>query len=99
MVEALQEDLAWMAWTWQVGALLRPIAALLVVFTLLAVYRPETPRVGILRSRRRAATASSSRCSDRPSSTSSGSPSSAGWDLWWASALSLVYAVAVFRWV
>ena len=42
-------DLAWMAWTWQTGLFFAGIAFLLVLMTVLAVYRPETERVGILR--------------------------------------------------
>ena len=37
-----------MAWTWQTAPVLRPDRAGLVVLTLLAIYRPETPRRGIL---------------------------------------------------
>lgn len=39
----------WMAWTFPVALFFLVIAALLVVFTLLAIRFPETPRVGILR--------------------------------------------------
>ena len=41
-------DLAWMAWTWQTGVLAAVIAGLLALMTALAVWRPETERVGIL---------------------------------------------------
>jgi predicted small integral membrane protein len=41
--------MAWMAWNWYTGAFFAAIVLLLVVMTLLAIYRPETPRVGILR--------------------------------------------------
>jgi predicted small integral membrane protein len=100
MLEALQENLAWMAWTWQVGIFFCSIVVLLVIFTLLAVYRPETPRVGIL--------AIPTTRGDRLFITLLGSAfihifwlafAPAEWDLWWASLLCLVYAVAVFRWV
>jgi len=40
---------AWMAWTWPTAVFFAFIGSALVVLTLLAVYRPETPRVGILR--------------------------------------------------
>ena len=40
--------LAWMAWTWQTGLFFGLVALALVILTLLAIYRPETPRVGIL---------------------------------------------------
>ena len=39
----------WMAWTWPTAAFFAIIALLLVIFTVLAVKFPETPRVGILR--------------------------------------------------
>ena len=42
------DSYAWMAWTWQVAVFFCAIGFLLIVFTLLAIYRPETPRVGIL---------------------------------------------------
>ena len=41
--------LAWMAWTWQTALFFALVGTALVVLTLLAIYRPETPRVGILR--------------------------------------------------
>src|SRR6056297_2739355 len=41
--------MAWMAWTWPTAAFFAAIAALLIVFTILALRYPETPRVGILR--------------------------------------------------
>ena len=42
-------DLAWMAWTWQTGDLLRRHRQPAAVMTVLAVCRPETERVGVLR--------------------------------------------------
>ncbi len=42
-------DFAWMAWTWQTGVFFAVIASLLLVMTVLAVWRPETEQVGILR--------------------------------------------------
>lgn len=41
-------NLGWMAWTWQTGLFFGLIALALVVLTLLAIYRPERPRRGIL---------------------------------------------------
>jgi predicted small integral membrane protein len=38
----------WMAWTWQTAVFFGFIVLALVVLTLLAVYRPEVPRKGIL---------------------------------------------------
>ena len=40
--------MAWMAWTWPTAAFWAAIAALLACMTLLAVLRPETPRIGVL---------------------------------------------------
>ncbi|MFK7745162.1 MAG: DUF2160 domain-containing protein [Roseobacter sp.] len=39
----------WMAWTWPTAIFFMIIASLLVIFTILAIKFPETPRVGILR--------------------------------------------------
>jgi predicted small integral membrane protein len=41
--------LDWMAWTWQTALFFAFVAAMLIILTLLAVFRPETPRSGILR--------------------------------------------------
>jgi len=41
--------MGWMAWTWQTAVFFILIALMLIVMTLLAIYRPETPRRGILR--------------------------------------------------
>jgi predicted small integral membrane protein len=41
-------SLAWMAWTVQTEIFFAFIALSLVILTLLAIYRPETPRKGIL---------------------------------------------------
>ena len=38
----------WMAWTWQTAIFFGFIATELVILTLLAIYRPEVPRRGIL---------------------------------------------------
>jgi predicted small integral membrane protein len=40
--------LAWMAWTWETAAFFAFIFVSLVVLTLLAIFRPETPRRGVL---------------------------------------------------
>jgi predicted small integral membrane protein len=40
--------LSWMAWTWPTAGFFGFVACALVVLTLLAVYRPETPVRGIL---------------------------------------------------
>jgi predicted small integral membrane protein len=41
--------MGWMAWTWATAGFFVAIALMLIVMTLLAIYRPETPRRGILR--------------------------------------------------
>ena len=41
--------MAWMAWTWPTATFFMVIAALLILFTVLAVKFPETPRTGVLR--------------------------------------------------
>ena len=41
--------LAWMAWTWQTALFFCLVALALIILTLLAIYRPETPQIGILR--------------------------------------------------
>ena len=40
--------LDWMAWTWETAGFFAAIALALVTLTLLAAYRPEKPRRGIL---------------------------------------------------
>jgi predicted small integral membrane protein len=42
-------ETVWMAWTWQTVLFFGLIVAALVILTLLAIYRPEVPRRGILR--------------------------------------------------
>ena len=42
-------DTVWMAWTWQTLLFFGLIVFALVVLTLLAIYRPEIPRRGVLR--------------------------------------------------
>lgn len=38
----------WMAWTWATAGFFAVIFVCLVILTLLAVYRPETPKRGVL---------------------------------------------------
>jgi predicted small integral membrane protein len=40
--------MGWMAWTWQTAIFFGAIALILVIMTLLAIFRPETPRKGVL---------------------------------------------------
>jgi len=42
-------ETAWMAWTWQTGLFFALLASVLTVMTLLAIFKPETERVGVLR--------------------------------------------------
>lgn len=89
-----------MAWTWPVAAFFSAIAAGLVIMTTLAIRYPETERIGVLRI--------PTTRGDRFFISLLGSafihiawlalaPTDAA--LWWASILSVVYAIAVFRWV
>lgn len=89
----------WMAWSFPVALFFFCIGSLLILFTLLAIRWPETPRVGVLRIE--------TTRGDRLFISLLGSAFiHVGWlgffgaDLLWvASILCLVYAAAVFRWV
>ncbi len=88
----------WMAWTLATAAFFYIIAALIVVFTLLAIRFPETPRIGVLRIE--------TTRGDRLFITLLGSAfinlAWLGLDLGpqpWALLVCLIYATAVFRWV
>ena len=48
MTDTLADHFAWMAWTWQTAMFFGGIALCLVVLTVLAVVKPETPHRGIL---------------------------------------------------
>ncbi len=89
---------AWMAWTWQTALFFATIAALLAVMTALAIWRPETPRLGVLRF--------PTTRGDRLFISLLGAAfihlawiGLIGPSLWWAMAVSLVYAATVFRYV
>ena len=91
-------ELNWMAWTWQTGVFFAGIASLLLILTLLAVFRPETERVGVL--------GIATTRGDRLFISLLGSAfinlawlGLVGPSLWWALGLSLIYAFCVFRWV
>ena len=91
-------DLGWMAWTWQTGLLFATIASLLLIMTVLAVWWPQTERLGILRI--------PTTRGDRLFISLLGSAfitlawlGLVGPDLWWGLALSFVYATVVFRYV
>lgn len=88
----------WMAWTLPVALFFYAIASLLILFTLLAIRFPETPRRGILRIE--------TTRGDRLFISLLGSAFLClGWlfffgaPLWGALILCLIYAAAVFRWV
>jgi predicted small integral membrane protein len=89
----------WMAWTFPVALFFWCIAGLLIVFTLLAIRFPETPRVGAFRIE--------TTRGDRLFISLLGSAFiHLGWlffagsdAIWGAAILSLAYAAAVFRWV
>ncbi len=88
----------WMAWTFPVALFFWIIASLLTLFTILALRFPETPRIGLLRIE--------TTRGDRLFISLLGSAFIClGWlffagpPLWWALALCLAYAAAVFRWV
>jgi predicted small integral membrane protein len=86
-----------MAWTWQTAAFFGAIALALVVLTVLAVRRPEVPRVGILRF--------PTTRGDRFFVSLIGSASifiawirvTGDGSLWYPAALALLYACAMFR--
>ncbi|GGC49569.1 DUF2160 domain-containing protein [Chelatococcus reniformis] len=91
-------DLTWMAWTPQTALFFATIIGLLLVMTTLAVRRPELERVGAL--------GIATTRGDRLFLSLLGTAfihlawlGLAGGPLWWATALSLLYAAAVFRFV
>lgn len=88
----------WMAWSFPVALFFWIIASLLIIMTLLAIRFPETPRVGLLRIE--------TTRGDRLFISLLGSAFIhlawllfLGTPLWGALIVSLVYAIAVFRWV
>ena len=88
----------WMAWTFPVALFFFIVACLLILFTLLAIRFPETPRHGILRIE--------TTRGDRLFITLLGSAFiNLAWlfffgaPLTWPLILCLLYAAAVFRWV
>jgi predicted small integral membrane protein len=92
-------DFAWMGWTWETALFFAVLASLIGTMTVLALVRPETERIGILRI--------PTTRGDRLFLSLLGSAFiHLAWlgfvgasGLWWALGLSLLYAVAVFRWV
>ncbi|MBK3773001.1 hypothetical protein GAY31_02160 [Azospirillum brasilense] len=97
-MDTVTEHLAWMAWTWQTGAFFAVIAGLLTLLTVLALNRPEVARLGVL--------GITTTRGDRLFITLLGSAfihlawlGLVGEEVHYATALSLLYAAAVFRWV
>ncbi len=91
-------DLSWMAWTPATAIFFAVIAALLVIMTLWGILRPQAPRRGVLMIE--------TTPGDRLFISLLGSAyihlaylAAFGSPVWGALAISLVYAVAVFRWV
>lgn len=91
-------DLAWMAWTPQTGLFFAGLFALLGAMTVLAIWRPEVERIGAL--------GIPTTRGDRLFLSLLGAAfihlawlGLATADLWWATGLSLLYAVLVFRFV
>ena len=90
--------MAWMAWTWPTATFFLIIAALLAVFTFLAIRYPETPKVGVL--------GIETTRGDRLFITLLGSAfinlawlGLVGANQPYALIVCLIYAAAVFRWV
>ncbi len=90
--------MAWMAWTLPTALFFASIATLLVIFTILAIRFPETPRTGVL--------GIETTRGDRLFITLLGSAFiNLAWlglvdaAQPWAMLVCLVYAIAVFRWV
>ena len=88
--------LDWMAWTWATAGFFAFIICMLVILTLLAIYRPETPRTGILRF--------PTTRGDRFFVTMIGSAfifvfwiRFGGGALWYPLAASIIYGIAMFR--
>jgi len=88
----------WMAWTFPIALFFYCIACLLILFTLLAIRYPETPRIGILRIE--------TTRGDRLFISLLGSAFiCVGWLFAFGAPLTgaliccLIYAAAVFRWV
>ena len=88
--------LDWMAWTWATAGFFAFIICMLVILTLLAIYRPETPRIGILRF--------PTTRGDRFFVTMIGSAfifvfwiRFGGGALWYPLAASIIYGIAMFR--
>ncbi|MDN5568467.1 MAG: DUF2160 domain-containing protein [Paracoccus sp. (in: a-proteobacteria)] len=90
--------MSWMAWTMPTALFFATIAALLIIFSILAIRFPETPRTGVL--------GIETTRGDRLFITLLGSAfinlawlGLVGLAQPWALLVCLIYAAAVFRWV
>ncbi|MGB8624430.1 MAG: DUF2160 domain-containing protein [Paracoccaceae bacterium] len=88
----------WMAWTWPTAIFFLAITCLLIVFTIITVKFPETPRFGVLRIE--------TTRGDRLFLSLLGSAFIClAWlglvnaPMWGALIVCLIYAAGVFRWV
>jgi predicted small integral membrane protein len=91
-------DLAWMAWTWQTATFFVAVFLLLVAMGVWHRFSPTVERIGVL--------GFATTRGDRLFISLLGSAwihllwlGLVGPELWWASAISVLYAIAVFRWV
>jgi predicted small integral membrane protein len=89
--------MAWMAWTWATAGFFGIILLLLIIMTVLAIYRPETPQRGIL--------GFPTTRGDRLFVSLIGSAIifvvwiriTGGTNLWYPTGIALLYGVAMFR--
>jgi len=90
--------MSWMAWTWPTATFFIVIAALLLIFSVLAIKDPETPRMGLLR-------IETTRGDRLFISLLSAAFLNLIWlglvgtAVWGGLVVSLIFAAAVFRWV
>ncbi|WP_295534877.1 DUF2160 domain-containing protein [uncultured Thioclava sp.] len=90
--------MSWMAWTWPTATFFIVIAALLLIFSVLAIRYPETPRMGLLR-------IETTRGDRLFISLLSAAFLNLIWlglvgtAVWGGLVVSLIFAAAVFRWV
>jgi predicted small integral membrane protein len=91
-------DIAWMAWTWPTAIFFAVIAAMLLGMTVWQLASPTVERIGIL--------GIPTTRGDRLFVTLLGGAfinlawlGIVGPNLWWALGLSVIYGLAVFRWV
>ena len=94
------ERFAWMAWTWQTATFFAVIAAILIGMTIWEQVSPSGERLGVLR-------LETTRGDRLFISLLGAAYIHLAWlgligpdvSLWWATLISFVYALGVFRWV